>query len=505
MLRLSLLKKALMSTLLFGLGLILAACLPRPAQPGSMAVYPASTVQISQANAATAPLVTHGPISGEITEESAVLWARGNQTGTLVFEVATDANFTIIVNTSKHVVNAQSDFTGKVSVAKLKPAQTYFYRATLQTGSQSSPAVNGKFLTAPDGAVKQDFHFVFGACLGGQNYCRNPKTGWTIFDKMGATQPDFFLLTGDSIYADTPCKGDNNVPGAEGPYTDLNGLRTRYRYHLEDKHYASFLAQTPVYTTWDDHEVLNDFSGLTIKTINPQMFKDGIQAYFEYWPLQGTSQEPNRIYRKVSYGAYADFFILDTRSYRDPNVNWDPNPVTLKPKTMLGAEQFAWLQQGLTQSKATWKFIVSSVPLAYPTGFPQPQVDGRDGWANYTEQSGYETELGALIFTIAQHNVRNVVFLTGDAHWPYALSYDPDRDGAVNFYEFSSSPLSAIPLAPPKLLDPTFNPTVLYAEGEFQGKLFNFGEVAVNAQGDLTYRVLDGEGKEHYTLTLKPK
>jgi alkaline phosphatase D len=282
-------------------------------------------------------------------------------------------------------------------------------------------------------------------------------------------------------------------------------MRSRYRYHLEDPHYAQFLAQTPVYVTWDDHEVINDFGGPALNAINPQLFADGQQAYFEYWPLTGSDADPNQIYRQIPYGAHADFFMLDTRSYRDPNVNWDPNPQTLEPKSMLGAEQFAWLQQALAGSEATWKFIVTSTPLAYPTGFPQPAVDGRDGWANLTERSGYESELMALLFYIESQDINNVVFLTADTHWPFALSYDPDRDGQPNFHEFGSSPISAIPLPPAENLDPTFNPTVLYAEGEFMGTLFNFGQISVAEDGALTFRVIDWEGTERHSLTLQPE
>lgn len=481
------------------LAVLLAGCVP-DLQVGQ-ALAPIQTL----AQPTDAPAITHGPLSGEISATGAVLWARGNQTGELHFDVAESANFATIVMTATVAIDAATDFTGKAPIDGLAADTTYYYRAALMTGEITGESAAGQFTTAPAKTTAAPLNFVFGACLGGQNYCRDQETGWVIFDQMAAAQPDFFMITGDSIYVDTSCDGEKNVPGAEGPYSDLAGYRTRYRYHLEDAHYADFLATTPVYVTWDDHELVNDFGGPQIKALNAELFTAGAQAYFEYWPLTGSSEEPNRIYRQVRYGAHADFFILDTRSYRDPNVNWDPHPRTLKPKTMLGAEQFAWLQAGLAASDATWKFIVTSVPLAYPTGFPQPEVDGRDGWANYTERSGYESELVALTFYLAAHDIQNVVFLAGDTHWPYAISYDPDRDGAPNFYELASSPLSAIPLAPPANLDPTLNPTVLYAEGEFMGDLFNFGQVAIDEAGALTYRVVDWQGKERYLLQLQPE
>ncbi len=451
------------------------------------------------------PEITHGPISGEVTDTSVVLWARGSKPGNLVFEIAEDETFTEPPQSVSVTIDEESNLTGEVQVTELQPGQQYYYRAVLETSTGTSEPARGQFKTAPAADTPAPFSFTFSAGLGGQGYCRNPETGWVIFESMLNERPDFFILTGDSIYADTACPAPENVPGAEGPYHELDGLRTRYRYHLEDPHYAQLLAQTPVYVTWDDHEVINDFSGQDLLTINPELLADGQQAYFEYWPLTGTAAEPYRIYRHFAYGAQADFFILDTRTYRDPNVNWDPNPITLKPKTMLGAEQLAWLKEGLDQSEATWKFIVTSVPLSYPTGFPQPAVDGRDGWADYTERSGFETELMTLFFFIQGHDIQNVVFLAGDTHWPFAISYDPDRDGTPNLYELGASPMSSIPLAPPETVDPTFNPTVLYAEGEFQGDLFNFGHISLAEDGSLAFRVVDWQGVERYSLSLEPQ
>ncbi len=461
-----------------------------------------TAVTLSAANEET-PAITHGPLSGEVGAETAVLWARGNQDGELIFTVATitDTEFVSDTIEASVVIDETTDWTGEVEVSGLEAGQQYHFRVALAVGEELSDFVQGSFGTAPMADEAAAFNFVFGSCLGGQGYCRDPETGWEIFNTMQAENPDLFLITGDSVYVDSACTEPDNVAGAEGPYQDLDGFHTRYRYHLGDEHYASFLAQTPIYVTWDDHEIVDDFGGPELSGINAQLFAEGTQAFFDYWPLQAS----DTIYRSFRYGAHAEFILLDTRSYRDPNVNWDPHPRNITPKTMLGEEQFAWLQQTLAESTATWKFIVTSTPLSYPTGFPQPEVDGRDGWANYTEKSGYETELMSLLFFVEAQDVQNVVFLTGDTHWPFALSYDPDRDGEVNFYEFGSSPISAINLPPVEKPDPTFNPTVLYAEGEFLGTMFNFGHVMVDEAGMLTFRIIDREGVEHYAVTIAPE
>lgn len=432
-------------------------------------------------------IMTHGPLSGEITSTSVVLWARANAPGTIVF--------TLDHITAEAEVTEATDFIAEVTISALEPDTEYSFTVHIQ-GSDAEPRA-GSFHTAPEDA--SPIRFTFGACLGGQGYCRNPETGWDIFNVMNEQAPDFFLMVGDGIYADSACPADTNIPGAEEVATELTGFRDRYKYHLEDEAYANFLAQTPIYVTWDDHEIMDNFAAVTLNAVNPQMYADGRQAFFEYWPIT-----EGEIYRSFDYGNHAEFFLLDTRSYRNPIVNWDTNPVNGAPKTMLGENQINWLRESLSASDATWKFVVTSVPLSYPTGFPQPQVDGRDGWANAGDRSGYETELMSLLYFIEANDVENVVFLTADTHWPFAISYDPDRDGNVNFYEFGSSPLSALTL-PPATIDQTFNPMVMYSEGEFAGTLFNFGMIDIDADGNLTFTVLDREGTIRYAVSIPPQ
>ncbi len=460
---------------------------------------------LAQEDSAESLSISHGPISGEVSASSAVIWARGGQAGKLTFELAADENFEDSA-VGEVLVDEATDFTGETTFSDLAPATQYFYRVMLEADGKVSEAKQGTFTTAPTSDSESAFRFQFGACLGGQGYCREPEVGWRIFDTMLAQTPDFFLFTGDTVYVDSACPVDEgqNVPGAEEKANDLASFRSRYRYHLEDLSYGNFLANVPVYVTWDDHEILDNFGGVEMLQENPDMFNEGRQAFFEYWPIQGSDSDPFQLYRQFNYGAHADFFVLDTRSYRDLLVNWDPSPRTLQHKTMLGEAQFTWLKESLLNSESTWKFIVSSVPLAYPTGFPQPEVDGRDGWADGPDRSGYENELMELLFFIEANDVENVVFLTGDTHWPYAVSFDPDGNGEANVYEFSNSPLSAIPLAPGNP-DLTFNPTVLYAEGEFQGGLFNFGEIDVAEDGALTYRTLDIDGAVRFEVTLQPQ
>jgi alkaline phosphatase D len=188
-----------------------------------------------------------------------------------------------------------------------------------------------------------------------------------------------------------------------------------------------------------------------------------------------------------------ELFITDARSYRDQNHIVDTPE---NNKTLFGQKQLDWLKQGLSVSNATWKIISNDVPISIPTG-SNASILGRDGLADgnetdFSAYTGFERELTDLLTYIDDQNIENIVFITTDVHFPAFIRYDKDFNGDddnVTFHELVSGPLSAIRGGSPfPVLDKTFNPTLLYGEGN----LFNFGYVQIR---DLSGS--DGGNKPH--------
>jgi alkaline phosphatase D len=183
-------------------------------------------------------------------------------------------------------------------------------------------------------------------------------------------------------------------------------------------------------------------------------------------------------------------FILDTRQYRSRNVDQD-GPA----KTMLGEKQLQWLLSGLAESAATWKVIVTSVPLSIPKG-GSAVVPGNDGWAGGPGYPGFEWERQVLVDHILGRRMKNVVFLAGDVHHVQANAYDPNGDGIPDFHEFVAGPLSAASdrLTPANV---ELHPTTLINEGGYM----NFGLVRVTKSAfDVT--VLDETGVTRFSHHL---
>jgi alkaline phosphatase D len=510
--------------------------------------HPTSSVFANSESTNNTLVVTHGIASGDVTNDSALVWSRSNQEAQMHVEYDTNSNFSQPKSmNAATLTNQTTDYTAYVKLERLSPDTLYYYRVWFSNKSNSlnSGTLTGSFRTAPDPSLSstKPLSFIFAADLGGQKHCRQADNGgYSIFEKMKELSPDFFIANGDMIYAADKCpvKGPSdewkNIPsnfsGIADPDVNWNNteqVRDTYlkhwQYNRADPYLQSFLQNTSMYSQWDDHEVINDFGALWPywNSFNkdregyPNIVNEGREAFFNYSPIVRNQDDKNRIYRSFNWGPYLELFILDGRSYRSPNSMTD---LPENNKTMLGSEQLQWLEKGLMNSSATWKVISSDIPISVPTG-ANASILGRDGWANgnetnYSSKTGFEREMQQLLRFLDDNNIQNIVFVTTDVHFPANIQYEVDTndDGdKLIFHELISGPLSAFRFGMPggvpiPKLDSTFNPKMLYEEGG----IFNFGYVQVQKQPEdnlahLIAQIVDENGLAHPNslLDLKPQ
>jgi alkaline phosphatase D len=430
--------------------------------------------------------LTHGVAVGETTDTRAVVWARCDAPG-VVLEVTVDGQ-----EPRRADVEADYDRTQRIVLEGLRPGSEHAYRVRCGTG----PIVSGRFRTAPSPTDEAAVRFAFGGDLGGQNVCRDAARGYTVFAAIAERAPDFFVALGDMVYADGTCLatgalGNPQVPGPP-PASHVESYRAHWRYNRADAASQGLLAATSYYAVWDDHEVRDDFGPPA---------GNGEIAFREWAPMEHGAP----LHRAFRWGRRVELFLLDTRSHRGPNDAPDTRP---EPKSLLGAAQRAWLEAGLAGSTATWKVVVSSVPMSIPTG----KKDARDGWANGGGATGFERELVGILRAAARDRVRGLVWLTTDVHFATGLRYRPFAD-APDFvvHEVASGPLAA-GVFPKSDLDRTLRPVRLFLHGPraaerpktFDAALqwFNFGLVEVDADGRLEVAIVDATGRVRRRLRL---
>ncbi|MFB5600735.1 MAG: alkaline phosphatase D family protein [Nitrososphaeraceae archaeon] len=461
--------------------------------------------------------------SGDVTNNSVILWSRTNQPSIMNIEYANNPMFLNSSSKSK-LVNIDTDFTGHIKLNNLSPATTYFYNvwfSSIDNDLTSSP-IMGRFTTAPSPSISgNSISFIVGGDIGGQTFCREVNNGYSIFEKMTELSPKFYIQNGDMIYADAICPkdrqyGGENIPGnfpsISDPKVNWNNVTQVHDIYLDhwiynrgDIHMQNFLRNFSMYIQWDDHEVIDDFganwSYWNIDNMNRtgyhNLVEEGRKSFFNFSPIDRNITDPNKIYRLFHWGSDLDLLILDARSDRSRN---DLPDTIANNKTLLGKEQLAWLKNTLLNSDATWKVISSDVPLSIPTGLDSPKY-GHDSWANgigfdFSSKTGFERELRDLMKFIDDNDIKNIIFVTTDVHFPAILRYDPDINGdgdTINIYEIISGPLSAfpfgLPFVPILMPDPTFQPTILYVEGG----IFNFSYIRI-------YEDIDG--KSHLLVDI---
>ena len=451
-------------------------------------------------------VVTHGVVVGDVTADSAVLWARADREGTLKVHLSGGKHHGV----ERLDVHSANDYTGQVVLTGLRPDTTYRYRVGSKRGS---------FKTAPEADAGAPLRLAFGGDISGQNVCRDAGEGFPIMETIRARRPDVFVGLGDMIYADNACDplglyGNPQVPGGFGPATNLAGFWAHWRYNRADAASQRLLASTNYVGVWDDHEVVNDFGPLNDTRSTPpytpgvHLLPIGLKAFLDYTPIAIAPNTPKRLYRSLRWGKHLELFVLDTRQYRDANIASDSLD---RPKTMLGREQLTWLKESLAASDATWKVIVSSVPMSIPTGFPA--AGGRDGWANFDQTTGFEQELLDILSFMETHGIVNTLWITTDVHFAEVFRYRPfpaNPDFVV--HELATGPLNA-GIFPNAAFDTTLNPEVLFGPDpaatvttwEQAKDGFNFGTLELDRDGELTAAIVNTAGQTQFSLTLMPR
>jgi alkaline phosphatase D len=361
-----------------------------------------------------------GVASGEPGRHSVVLWTRlapdplhgGGMPPDDVkvrYEIASDEGFRKIVRHGRTTAKAQWGHSVHVTVEGLRSDHWYCYRFTVD--GQVSPV--GKTRTVPANRRGDALRFLFASC---QNWQGGFYSAW---EHAPAEEPDLIVHLGDYIYeggisASAPRQHNSGV------IMTLDDYRNRYGLYKGDPALQAAHAACPWILTWDDHEVANNYTGVLPQNPAeaPGFAARRAAAYQAWWEHQPTRLRPPtdenlRIYRALDWGQLARFHVLDTRQYRSDQAcgeSLGPDcPDRHDPtRTILGAEQEAWIGSSLAESRATWdvlanQVVMTSLPIAGTLFNP-------DQW------DGYAPARTRLFDQIRAADTENTVVITGDIH-----------------------------------------------------------------------------------------
>lgn len=322
-----------------------------------------------------------------------------------------------------------------VEISGLLPDRPYWYRFGI--GRDKTQLGRARTLPLPGKSLDRIRFGVAG--------CQNYEDGlFTAYSHLAEEDVAFVWHYGDYIYEDRPRQVNYNFDGSPRSHirshvgTDcftLGDYRRRYaQYKMDPDLQAAHLA-APWFTTYDDHEIVNDWTAETsARQPDPALFAfrraAAMQAYFEHMPLRRSSMPSGskmQLYRRSRIGDLLDAHFLDTRQYRSVQVcKGGFNPpcpeLTATDRTVLGDAQQNWLAKALAEKGARWNLIAQQImvmPLNRATPDETGEIRNLDSWA------GYDVAREKLLAGFT--GLGNVVVMTGDEHQNFAGELRPDN------------------------------------------------------------------------------
>jgi alkaline phosphatase D len=379
-----------------------------------------------------------GVAAGDPLPDGFVIWTRlaprplepdhgmPSQPMAVNWEVATDAGFGTVVRSGGAIARPELGHAVHVEVGGLEPGRPYFYRFT--AGRERSGVGRAKTMPVAGAALDRVRFGIVG--------CQAYESGYyTAHRKIAAEDLDFIYCYGDYIYEGR----GNRIYGSTNPQENLRvhvggevytvtDYRQRYAQYKMDTDLQASHASAAWFTTWDDHEIDNNWvSDIDQDGTDPAIFAlrqaAAMQAYYEHMPLRRSSfprGSAMQLYRRAVYGDLLDLNLLDTRQYRtdqpcNDRFNSSCDGINDRDAQVLGEAQEAWLLNNLNRSQATWKALAQQIMVMDLDRNP-----GEDYGVNTDSWAGYRVPRERLLRHIRDRRIANTVVLTGDEHQNYA-------------------------------------------------------------------------------------
>ncbi len=266
--------------------------------------------------------------------------------------------------------------------------------------------------------------------------CANESRPQPIWEAINELKPQLFIFTGDNVYADT---------------ADPVKLAKSYRELAAIPGFAALRKSTPIIATWDDHDYGKNDAGAEFE--GKQAAKDAFMEFFDT-PADSPLRKQGGVYDAKIYGPEGkrvQVILLDTRWFRGPLRKLSKEelkaaraesgktvgrylPDEDSDSTMLGEEQWAWLEEQL-KKPAELRLLVSSIQVV--------ALDhGWEKWGNLPKER-------KRLLDLIRDNATNVIILSGDRHSSDISMLPPETDGGPFYpiYDVTSSGLNQTGLA----------------------------------------------------------
>ncbi len=340
--------------------------------------------------------------STDVTDDSVILAIRCEGEQTLALQVVqADGEDWTLVHHESELTTVDGFYQQELSGLS---ADTAYNFAFLTPDGRRSPV--GRFRTAL--AAGQDRYLLVGAtsCL------NTPNAPWPNMSHAAELDCDVFLQLGDTVYAD----------GSE----TLEDYRAYWAQAFSTRGLNDVLRSTSTIATWDDHEVENNWT--LGENVTQEKLDAAVAAFREHLPWREGGGDFG-LWRKLSWGAVADIFVLESRGAR-----------IAAEGVYLSPEQMEWLKSGLATSTSRFKLIVNSVPIGDFTEM-LGDAEAADRWQGFPEQRA------EILGHIEDQGIDGVLWISGDMHFGSVIWVSPEGELGADQREVMVGPAGSTRMA----------------------------------------------------------
>lgn len=389
---------------------------------------------------------TLGVASGDPDANSVVLWTRlaprpleprGGMPFDAVavdWEIAEDDKMQRVVRRGTADALPVEGHSLHVIAEGLTPNRPYWYR--FMSGGAESRI--GRTRTLPErGALPERFRLAVASCQ------RIEHGFFTAWDDIAKTELDLVFHAGDYMYEYAltaeamATRMTIPVPdNARAKVSDLAEYRTRYALYKLDPDLAAAHAAHPFIASFDDHEVVNNWGGMS----GPAKMSDrdflrlraaAFQAFYENSPVRPSVRPRGSditLYRAFDVGALLRLAVLDTRQFRSMppcgKAETRRCDERLAPnRSMIGDVQERWLLDLFARRDTAWTVLGNQVQMMQVRHKEAAQdIVNTDKW------DGNAAARQRLLQGAAERQVSGLVAVTGDIHRAMAGNLMVDFD-----------------------------------------------------------------------------
>lgn len=273
-------------------------------------------------------------------------------------------------------------------------------------GEESNISINKHFVPDSNTVLQR---IVFGSC----SNQRLDQSYWKIIDSK---KPDLWIWMGDAIYSDTE---------------NMSEHKKEYVSFKSNKYYQDFIKKNAVIGTWDDHDYgVNDGGrSYSQKEKSKDLFLDFLDV-----PQNANVRNHKGVYTSYVFGKGVQtvkIYLLDNRTFKD-DLQTDNNSnnryLNNENGTILGEEQWNWLENEIKNSTASINIFVSGLQII-------PDDHPYEKWGNFPKERQRFLDL------LEKYKMKNPLILSGDRHFAELSEYTY-KDFSENVTELTSSGLT---------------------------------------------------------------